>query len=402
MASTSEEPGNTSGGSGISHGPCEELLAVCLAGEEWTEELLDRALGIDEGRAFLSVVIERFGDLFEPRLCGVYERLFAQAMERVLPELRGRVRRAPARTQEAPAAVERVYVLSRITLGADVAVTSVLLDAAMRRYPRAEIVFVGPNKCFELFADERLHHFETPYARSGSLSERLQASASLWIERGIVIDPDSRISQLGLLSICPEEHYFHFPSRSYQAKSMGGDALERLPDLAAHWAQEVFGVKSAQPYIAPEPAAEEPVDITVSLGVGENQTKRASDEFERDLLRMLAATGASLLVDKGGSAAEAARVEKALPAGARTHEGDFAPFAAQIARSKLYVGYDSAGGHVASASGVPVISIAKGFVSERMAARWRPVGAVVDGNDPQALRSIQDILAGSWPSVARS
>jgi ADP-heptose:LPS heptosyltransferase len=298
--------------------------------------------------------------------------------------------------QEAPAAVDRVYVLSRITLGADVAVTSVLLDAAKRRYPHAEIVFVGPNKCFELFADERLHHFETPYARSGSLAERLQASASLWIERGIVIDPDSRISQLGLLSICPEEHYFHFPSRAY-----GNASLERLPDLAARWAQEIFGVKSAQPYIAPEPSAEEPVDITVSLGVGENQTKRAGDEFERDLLRMLAATGASLLVDKGGSAAEAARVEKALPAGARTHQGEFAPFAAQIARSKLYVGYDSAGGHVASASGVPVISIAKGFVSERMAARWRPMGAVVDGDDPQVLRNIQDILAGSWPSVAR-
>ena len=56
----------------------------------------------------------------------------------------------------------------------------------------------------------------------------------------------------------------------------------------------------------------------------------------------------------------------------RTHDGAFAPFAAQIARSKLFVGYDSAGGHVASACGVPLISIAKGFASERMAARWRP------------------------------
>jgi ADP-heptose:LPS heptosyltransferase len=391
LGSTSKEA------SGVSQEPCEELLALCLAGKAWTQELLDQALGIDDGRVFLSVVVERLGDLFEPRLCGVYESLFAQAMERALPALTPRIRRTPHETPKAPEAVERVYVLSRITLGADVAVTSVLLDAAKRRYPRAEIVFVGPNKSFELFADERLHHFQAPYARSGSLAERLQASASLWIERGIVIDPDSRISQLGLLSICPEEHYFHFPSRSY-----GGETLARLPELAAQWAQEVFGVKSAQPYIAPAPSAEEPADITVSLGVGVNPAKRGDDEFERDLLQLLAATGASLLVDKGGSAEEAARVEKALPAGARTHQGDFAPFAAQIARSKLYVGYDSAGGHVASASGVPVISIAKGFVSERMAARWRPVGAVVDGNDPQALRSIQDILAGSWPSVARS
>ncbi len=45
------------------------------------------------------------------------------------------------------------------------------------------------------------------------------------------------------------------------------------------------------------------------------------------------------------------------------------------------MGYDSAGGHVASACGVPLISIAKGFVSERMAARWRPNGAVLEENE---------------------
>ena len=378
MASTSEGPGN------ISEEPeaCEELLALCLAGMDWPTELLDRALAIDEGRRFLSVVVERLGDLFEPRLCArVRAPVWAEAIERVLPELAPRVRRGPFSPPKAPEAVERVNILSRVTLGADIAVTSVLLDAAKRRYPRAEIVFVGPYKCFELFADERIHHFQTAYARAGSLAGRLQASGSLWIERGIVIDPDSRISQLGLISICPEENSFHFPSRLY-----GGESLDRLPELAARWAEEVFGVKSAQPYIAPEPPEDDPVDSTVSLGVGENQTKRAGDEFERDLLRMLASTGASLLVDKGGSAAEAAQVEKALPPGARTHQGEFAPFAAQIARSKLYVGYDSAGGHVASACDVPVISIAKGFASERMAARWRPVGAVVNGDDPQALR----------------
>ena len=64
-----------------------------------------------------------------------------------------------------PASADRVYVLSRITLGADVAVTSVLLDAAKRRYPSAEIFFVGPRKNYELFeADPRISHREVPYA----------------------------------------------------------------------------------------------------------------------------------------------------------------------------------------------------------------------------------------------
>jgi len=56
-------------------------------------------------------------------------------------------------------------------------------------------------------------------------------------------------------------------------------------------------------------------------------------------------------------------------------DGSFAGFAAHIQRSKLYVGYDSAGGHVAAACGVPLVSIFAGFASERMFERWRPTGA---------------------------
>jgi ADP-heptose:LPS heptosyltransferase len=55
-------------------------------------------------------------------------------------------------------------------------------------------------------------------------------------------------------------------------------------------------------------------------------------------------------------------------------DGSFAGFAAHIQRSRLYVGYDSAGGHVAAACGIPMISIFAGAVSERMFQRWRPTG----------------------------
>jgi ADP-heptose:LPS heptosyltransferase len=253
------------------------------------------------------------------------------------------------------------------------------LDAAKRRYPDAEIIFVGPLKSYELFeADPRVKHLPAPYARSGALRDRLQMSASLWLEDGIAIDPDSRLSQLGLLSVCDEHNYFHFPSRAYS-----GDGNEPLARLAAQWAQEVFGVEGAKPYVAPlTPFSSEPhPHITVSLGVGENAAKRLDDARERELLRALAGTGASILVDKGGSIEERERVERALLPGMRTHDGAFAPFAAHIARSKLFVGYDSAGGHVASACGVPLISIAKGFVSERMAARWRPNGVMLSESE---------------------
>lgn len=365
---------------------CSDLLDCCLRGEQWSADLLDRAIAVDDGRALLSVVVERLGDLFEPRLCEVYSRLFTQVIERVAPGLSPRVRRGPV-LSEAPAAANRVYVLSRVTLGADVAVTSVMLDAAKGRYPDAEIVFVGPRKSYEMFeADSRIRHFAAPYARGGSLSERLRASAALWIEDGIVIDPDSRLTQLGLISICDDRRYFFFKSRAY-----GKDGSERLPALASQWARETFGVEDARPYIAPVASKDEPAEITVSLGVGENPNKRLGDSFERELFAML--RGRDALVDMGGSAEERERVERVIEPGMRTHQGSFAPFAAQIARSKLFIGYDSAAGHVASACGVPLISIFAGAVSERMFERWKPDGEVIRGEDPDVLEKVSSVIA---------
>ena len=361
---------------------CHEVLTRCLKAQPVSDALLDEALAIDEGRAFLSGVVEPLGDLFKPRLSLAYSLLFMKVVKRVAPELRDRLRRPPATAF--PATAERVYVLSRITLGADVAVTSVLMDAAKRRYPDARIVFVGPRKNYELFeADPRVEHFPAPYARSGALRDRLAASASLWFEDGIVIDPDSRLTQLGLIRICPDDRYCFFESRAF-----GGDSMERLPDLAAKWAED----RLARPYVAPL-SVDTAFDITVSLGVGENLSKRLDDAFELGLMQSLAATGASVLVDLGGSPEERARVERVLQPGMRTHDGAFAPFAAQIAKSKLFVGYDSAAGHVASACGVPVISVATGFASERMAARWRPLGTIIRAAQADPLGAVQAALA---------
>src|SRR5206468_12654227 len=89
-------------------------------------------------------------------------------------------------------------------------------------------------------------------------------------------------------------------------------------------------------------------------------------------------SGATVLIDKGGGGEEGERVERAIaglpPNRVRCWEGAFAPFAAQIARSDLYIGYDSAGQHVAAACGVPLVSVFAGFPTPRMFARWRPSG----------------------------
>lgn len=362
---------------------CREILDRCLKGQPVPDPMLEEAVALDDGRALLSEVIEPLGDLFKPRLSLAYSLLFMKVIEHVAPELRPRLRRPPS--TPFPVSAERVYVLSRITLGADVAVTSVLLDAAKRRYPDARIVFVGPRKNYELFeSDPRVEHFPAPYARSGSLRDRIAASASLWFDDGVVIDPDSRLTQLGLIRVCSDDQYCFFESRAF-----GGDSMARLPDLAAQWAED----RSAQPYVAPSAAEGDAPEITVSLGVGENLSKCIDGTFERELMESL--RGRDVLVDLGGSTEERARVEAVLQPGMRTHDGSFAAFAAQVARAKLFIGYDSAAGHVASACGVPLVSIAAGFANERMAARWRPLGTVVrTGQD--ALHSVREALA-SFP-----
>jgi ADP-heptose:LPS heptosyltransferase len=351
------------------------LLDSCIAGKPPVR--LPHAL-LEEpcAKALFGILVEGLADRFEPALCDVYARLFSQAIAGQEPAtLVARYERV-RRTRRVVCEPRRVLVLSRVTLGADVAVTSVLLAAAKQAFASAEIVFAGPRKNFELFAaDSRLSHVSVEYRR-GSLQERL----AVWDELKalaaapdcLILDPDSRLTQLGLLPIGAEDRYHLFESRAY-----GGGGDQPLPALAAQWSRETLGVSNAAPYVAVGQASGLSTPyISVSLGVGENPAKRIPDPFESDLLSLLSAR-LPLVIDRGAGGEEAARVERAVAesaARATFWEGSFAGFAKVIACSTLYVGYDSAGQHVAAACGVPLISIFAGFPAPRMFQRWRPSG----------------------------
>ena len=364
-------------------------------------------------RALFGIFVEGLADRFEPALCDAYARLFSQAIALAgtgkeadydPAALVARYDRVRA-TRSVVRDPERVLVLSRVTLGADVAVTSVILSAAKLRFPRAEILFAAPRKNFELFAaDPRITHAPIEYRR-GTLRERL----AVWEDlkplaadpHTLVLDPDSRLTQLGLLPICEESRYHLFESRRY-----GGQSAAALPELAAQWCQETLGVSGAAPYVAPggTPPAHTAPYIAISLGVGENPAKRVADPFETELLALLSAR-ARLVIDKGAGGEEAARVERAVSgSGARATfwEGSFAGFAHIISGSSLYVGYDSAGQHVAAAAGVPLITIFAGFPAPRMFQRWRPVSPLAtviraDPPDPvEILAKTAQVLAKIW------
>lgn len=372
-----------------------ELLLHCIGAGQWPPALLDnlvaRALAADRAaaeaatQALFSGVVEPLGDLFEPRLSDVYARLFSGVIERALGGVQagGLVERYETVRRVRPVAGEpdEVFVLSRVTLGADVAVTSVILDAARRRFPGARIWFAGPGKNWELFErSPGLRHLRIEYGRRATLAERLacysQLKEALDRPGSVVLDPDSRLTQLGLLPVCPAENHYLFESRAY-----GGTTGAPLTALAQDWAKETLGVDEAGPWLHPRyeyDFGNERV-AAVSLGAGENPAKRVEDPFEEELLCLVSGRGGLVMVDAGAPGSEEeARVKRAaegaLRRGARIgiHEGAFASFAALIAASAFYAGYDSAGQHVAAALGVPLVCVFNGYASLRTAQRWAP------------------------------
>ena len=443
------------------HTLASEVLARARKAGDYSREsitaLAEMAVSEDEATAkaathsIFTSLVEPLADSFDPRAVSLYNQLFAQLIDCCRKTNAGRaldgelasfhlsderdlfIRAQRLRTVTAAGrgrAVKRVIVLSRVTLGADVAITSVIIERLKREFPRAEIVLLGARKAAELFGgDARLSFGEIDYRRAGTLIERLLAwtelvrsaremTRDLKPDEFMIVDPDSRLTQLGLLPLA--DNYLFFPSREY-----GSETRHTLSRLAAAWTDELFG---AQETVFPRislrgsdrSAARALVNrirrggrpiVAINFGVGENPLKRAGDEFERQLVRSLIEEGASVILDKGAgedetrradaviahvaqqSSGRASRVlevdETSLPElsspaelsspGAPGAEllvwsGRIGLLAALIAESDLYIGYDSAGQHIAAAAGVACIDVFAGFSSQRMLDRWRPAG----------------------------
>ncbi len=374
---------------------CSDALAAIRRGERLPAEVA-RFLGEKQPADFFRVIVESLADSFDPAQAAAYEEL-----------MRAWIPPAPPVKPVIPPQVDTIHVLSRVTLGSDIKITSVILDAMKRRFPDANIVLVAGRKSIDLFSvDARICHIETEYPRSGPVSRRIEFAhelhARLDTANSIVIDPDSRHTQLGLIPVGDPARYFHFPSRT-------ADSADNLTELTQHWLEKNFGL-SASAYIAP---ARVEIDgdsprAAISFGVGENESKRISGDFESQAIRTLAQKFRTLWIDRGAGGEEAARVTAAVESSGcadRVHfwEGSFAGFASIISQCDLYLGYDSAGQHAAAALGVPLITIFKGAPSQRFRQRWAPSGPgridIVDADaiPPQdCLNQIQALL--NWPS----
>jgi ADP-heptose:LPS heptosyltransferase len=351
----------------LSESTSSSLLTAARAGNLPRTELLEFAAR--NPSAFFREVIEPLSDSFDPADVQIYESI----MRMWVPPA---VRADPV----IPARVETVYVLSRVTLGADVKITSIVLSAMKQRFAGANIVLVGGSKASGLFAsDKRISFVAAEYPRSGSVEERIAFVGRLHelvsAPFRIVVDPDSRMTQLGLLPPCEAENHFHFPSRD-----IGGLELNNLTTLTQAWLRKNFAV-SGSAQIAPERVSvtEDKPYAAVSFGVGGNLSKCVPGGFEPGVIRVLAQRYPKIWVDRGAGGEESQRATAAVEASGaadrvRFWEGSFAGFASITANSHLYLGYDSAGQHAAAALGVPLITIFAGATSARFRARWSPAG----------------------------
>jgi ADP-heptose:LPS heptosyltransferase len=432
----------------------------------------DPALARAGAHGLFPLLVEPLGDAFTADACTVYNQLFAQviqycrqhpggtAIDRQLrrfglvteADLLRRAAHIRRLSRVAPAQmhlIRKAFVLSRVTLGADVAVTSIVLAALKELCPRSEIRLVGNAKTLELFAgDSRIQLCAIEYPRGGGLIERLtswqcavealrQETLGLDPTEYVIVDPDSRLTQLGLLPLVTDERpYLFFESRSYSAAG-----LQKLGALTAHWLQQVFGTTAPlYPYCAPSApdsvAAQRslrtlkgqttgPV-VSINFGVGANPAKRLPDPFEFRLLARLLGAGATVILDKGADPDEIARIDalvaelggegfQALVLDERrdhvmalsvevgrgvlvTWQGGIGRFAALIAGSAAYIGYDSAGQHIAAALGVSTIDVFTGFTSPRMPKRWSPYGPapvhmlVLDAAETYPLAHLEAII----------
>jgi ADP-heptose:LPS heptosyltransferase len=306
--------------------------------------------------------------------------------------------------------------------------------------PGAKICLLGSPKTGSLFAsDARIRLVPVEYRRSGTLLERLDTwlalvevvaaeTAGLAADEYLVLDPDSRLTQLGMLPVTANEESYRF----FEGRSFDREGVERLGQLTGRWLDEVFGAAAEPsfPYVSLAPADQGRGRrlrhalvgrlAAVNLGVGDNPNKRVADPFEHDLLLALLEAGYKVVLDRGAGEDELQRSREliaalegqgktALPVDASsvatadviTWEGSLSGLAGLIGVADLYVGYDSAGGHLAAALGVPAISVFAGAASARMRDRWSPWGRVTahvivveDGAEPQQiLRQVQEQLA---------
>ncbi|MEZ5491562.1 MAG: glycosyltransferase family 9 protein [Gammaproteobacteria bacterium] len=395
-------------------------------------------------RALFGTVIERLCDDFEELQTETYNRLISQVVDflRKLPEGKEldqeladfglqsedqlyqrieSIRLSPDERLPGSLNPRKVIVLSRVTIGADVAITSVICQRIRQAFPNATLVVVGNAKLGQVFsADSGIRIKALQYARRGGLLERFLSWLDLLHEVQseldglgnddyLVLDQDSRLTQLGVLPLVPGRNYRFFNSRG----KPGYPAKASISQLTNEWLDNILTTTQfCHPLVWPDQASLSRAEatltplkqasprhiITLNFGVGGNARKMVGGEFEVTLvLALLRNPAITLVLDLGFGREERQRSEAILAMadkqGFVTQELTFdelenlrsetrllgvecsvAEIAALISVSDEFIGYDSACQHIAAALGVRTFTIFAGTSNARFIRRWQACG----------------------------
>jgi len=395
-------------------------------------------------RALFGIVIERLCNDFEELQTETYNRLICQVVgflrnlpggkeldnelndfqletaEKLYQRIES-IRLCPDERLPAKLQPRKVLILSRVTIGADVAITSVICQRVSRTFPHAIITVVGNPKLEQVLSKEsgiRIHALQ--YSRLGGLLERFMVWLDLLKEirielKGLspseylILDPDSRLTQLGVLPLVPDTNYRFFNSRGkedYPSKAS-------ITELTNMWLDNVLGHDEfCFPKVWPDTSnlasaralrdklisAHNLTLITLNFGVGSNARKMVPGIFETELvLTLLKVANVRIILDFGFGDEERHRsvtiLTEARHRDFNTNEIAFnkideisadckligvkcslAEIAALISISDEFIGYDSACQHIAAALGVKTYTIFAGTNNARFIRRWHACG----------------------------
>jgi len=417
----------------------EYITLLC----EMATSFSDMELNSAAASALFEIIVERLCDDFEGVPVEIYNKVMSQVISycRTLPQGVGLDKRLAdfglfsfealchradlvqnrKYTYKLDKPLRKVILLSRVTIGADVAILSVMIQRLAKIFPQAEFVVIGSAKLQGLFGgNPHIRICPLAYARLGGLFERFSSwHGTLEIldhemppvcqDDTILIDPDSRISQLGLLPLTHGENYLFFNSRKQASSSKGACMAE----LANHWADSVLGITDfsypsiwipssirlkAQNIIASLRAGGCNQIVVVNFGVGTNPRKRVGIDFEKRLLAAILKDRKTVfLLDKGFGNDELAQSAMLLcnirnqgfaTIDSRFEDSEYprmshgviglactiGEIAAVIAESDEFIGYDSACQHIAAAAGTPTLTIFAGSNNVDFIRRWSAYG----------------------------
>ncbi len=425
-----------------------------------------RAAGLT---ALFAGVVEPLNDSFRPAGRALYAAIFTRVVWRVAsrhPALADRLGRF-AITSEADLSVRyhelrqrrspwagatprTIAVLSRVTVGADILLTTVALQRLRQRFAKATLVVIGDAKLQGLlggFPNIRVRGLA--YGRRGPLSERLQswlALSDVLAEESpdLVVQPDSRLTQLGILPVGDDPQATWLWENTLPDEAPAHSLARHLDRSLAAW----LGLP-AEPPLRPQLAFDPPTQAlhrtlaaafgprplcAVKLDHGGNPAKALPREAEVQLLKLLRDRGWRVVLDRGFGVAELQNSDALLQAanlgavdlddsgqglganaGALTpgalaqaevirFHGSIAGWAAACAACRLAISYDSVGHHLAAALAVPVVTAFTGHPDERFLEAWKPQGAgpvtvvaipTATKQDPQTWRRLWEALPNS-------